>query len=816
MKVHGRLCHPAARDFDDIPIPGSDDPSFSFHYQQVVFEDDRKNSFLVCTNRQQVCGSIVQCYFQKRRDKVAHVRDLDHTCKFQGKITDFARPRELPPRPDPQQGIDKLCVALLDFVGSTGESISRAASKELREILFTAVKVGQQYHDIDAQSLCVFPSRGTIREKFIREQQTREERLFSAFSKNRYCSLLMDAGKMHRSPYLVISICNPSTGLDPLVISVVEGFNGGLNDYQEPAMDAFIKCMAHGVQIVGAVSDHLKAQLSALAHYSDHSVFKLYERMEAKGLRFLGCACHKLNLAVKDFLNDPAAAVAIPIFGDISSQSIVSFDILAEDLKKLSKFLNSKPIQANFDMPCPKFCPTRWTNLINIAVLVTCNILLILTIPQHSPELFLDPTFADIFIRGVTDAAPMMTVLFSGFQRLVHIFEGDHTSAAYVLCTIFKAYELSLTEANKSIYGNADMVNVLFRHIFSRFLNQQEGNLYRLLSLATPEGRLFYRTRFMADRREFQAEAACPFELGFTVDIEARTRSAMDFANDNAQKIAEKFEIARAHLDEIRNAVISGYSSGFESEFQSDDDSEYLSDSEIGQTDEDHLDIDQSSLLEPEPDLVEFDDTLSGEPAITSTCEFGIFTEDLEAVEYELASLCEDLDMNPHFVVPIWKLWIQACLGMDVIQSFGQKSLVQVWGKICASSMFTPLLTIMQRLFAIPASQAFCERGLWHLRRILLPFSVNTGPALALTKLQAQVSFKQERLLSLCSVTTDKLYSLFVYAGETIRDVKSMLEEKDGVSAHEIFFGNLGGEILDDDQLIGELDLSVVYRFSDT
>jgi hypothetical protein len=58
----------------------------------------------------------------------------------------------------------------------------------------------------------------------------------------------------------------------------------------------------------------------------------------------------------------------------------------------------------------------------------------------------------------------------------------------------------------------------------SNFSLRISGRSIWLFSLATSEGRFFYRTRFMADRREFQDERACPFELRFAVNIEARTR----------------------------------------------------------------------------------------------------------------------------------------------------------------------------------------------------------------------------------------------------------------------------------------------------
>jgi hypothetical protein len=69
-----------------------------------------------------------------------------------------------------------------------------------------------------------------------------------------------------------------------------------------------------------------------------------------------------------------------------------------------------------------------------------------------------------------------------------------------------------------------------------------------------------------------------------------------------------------------------------------------------------------------------------------------------------------------------------------VFDAFGQPPR-QAWRTICSLSLFTPLLTIMERLFAIPASQAFCERALWHLRRLHPPSSLKTGPDLTLARL---------------------------------------------------------------------------------
>jgi hypothetical protein len=368
----------------------------------------------------------------------------------------------------------------------------------------------------------------------------------------------------------------------------------------------------------------------------------------------------------------------------------------------------------------------------------------------------LDADFA-VYLRGVAYSAPAITCLFSGFQKLVHLFEGDMTPAAFILCTLYKGYQISLEEARTSSHINEEMVKLLFRHIFARFLNEKEGNLYRLLALATPEGRMFYRSRFMADTKEFLEEPDCGHPLGLRVEVEAKTREAINFANARATKISAIFREARAHLNAIARAIegsdISASDCNVEStdeittdaEFPDDDQEDILQDEENDDEfdeseDEAHRDVDEG---EDDRDPSSCHATECSEAGCdTLRDEFGIFRQDsLDHVKQELVSLCRDLARNPLAVTAVWDIWIGGCFQMDVINSFAYHSPVEVWKGICTCSMFSPLLDILMRLFAIPASQAVCERALWHLRRILLPFSLKTSPALALAKLQGVITF---------------------------------------------------------------------------
>jgi hypothetical protein len=54
-----------------------------------------------------------------------------------------------------------------------------------------------------------------------------------------------------------------------------------------------------------------------------------------------------------------------------------------------------------------------------------------------------------------------------------------------------------------------------------------------------------------------------------------------------------------------------------------------------------------------------------------------------------------------------------------------------------------------------------------------------------------------------------------VYPGETIRDIKILLDEKYGLSGQEVLRNNSPPEVLNGDRLISELDSSQVYYLRD-
>lgn len=66
---------------------------------------------------------------------------------------------------------------------------------------------------------------------------------------------------------------------------------------------------------------------------------------------FFSYICHTLNLALNDFIkkND-------------------DLDSLMEKTLIMTKILRSKPIIVHFDLLCPSYCKTRWTNQFDIFI----------------------------------------------------------------------------------------------------------------------------------------------------------------------------------------------------------------------------------------------------------------------------------------------------------------------------------------------------------------------------------------------------------------------------------------------------------------
>jgi hypothetical protein len=85
----------------------------------------------------------------------------------------------------------------------------------------------------------------------------------------------------------------------------------------------------------------------------------------------------------------------------------------------------------------------------------------------------------------------------------------------------------------------------------------------------------------------------------------------------------------------------------------------------------------------------------------------------------------------------------------------------------------------------------------------------------AASQQREKVSHNDTRMirLNLCSAQTQKMYHLLVYPGESIGHVRQLLETKYGLSVKDIYPNNSRSKVLDDDDLIGELDLASIYHF---
>jgi hypothetical protein len=163
------------------------------------------------------------------------------------------------------------------------------------------------------------------------------------------------------------------------------------------------------------------------------------------------------------------------------------------------------------------------------------------------------------------------------------------------------------------------------------------------------------------------------------------------------------------------------------------DDMLYSDDSESEQTDnvqgseeeeshETDSDLDLSTELDDKRPLI-FDDAQ------------GIFSDCTK----EFAKIVEELGKPPGTALEFLSFWMSDDSVNGAESALLSPCPIDIW-KILAGTPFLRscgILGTIQRLLSIPASEATCERALWHLRRVLLPSAMKSSEQLVLTRLRA-------------------------------------------------------------------------------
>lgn len=238
--------------------------------------------YYCCTKQVSISGIPFQCAYRirsdhLRQDKFNHVcigPDIRHSISNIIKIVNS----------------DNLTKNLYIAISKLDMSIRAATSKIFMNLLESFFKLGQANPTKDFKSVMPRLSRKTFTKNFIATSDAIYQININAFSKMKYCTLLLDAGKINKIEYLIVIIAN--TQLKPMICENHRFFNGKRESYRDIMEKHIIDLSSQGIQITSIVGDNLPTQKSALHHDSMISMQAFSTDNKINSVIFCSCMCH--------------------------------------------------------------------------------------------------------------------------------------------------------------------------------------------------------------------------------------------------------------------------------------------------------------------------------------------------------------------------------------------------------------------------------------------------------------------------------------------------------------------------------------------
>ena len=243
------------------------------------------------------------------------------------------------------------------------EAISLGQNSILRQLPAT-----QKVDFLTAQVIYPKRSRQKVAKSFSEYAHNIFMEKLEKFKKQKYACLAIDAGRINGMPILDITLAHSFVETKPLLFKVFRNFSGRTECYIELVKDTIKEIMDHGIFISSIVGDNLIAQKSAFDHGSNSMQIRNLGTPYAAPFWF-SCICHTLSLGLRDAME--------------SDHSLSKF---ASKIKDISIIFRSKPMVATLKVICPSYCPTRWTNLYDIALWLICH-------SKQIEDLILNPPF---------------------------------------------------------------------------------------------------------------------------------------------------------------------------------------------------------------------------------------------------------------------------------------------------------------------------------------------------------------------------------------------------------------------------------------
>ena len=286
-----------------------------------------------------------QCTFTGRPDKIRqHIEENNHI---------FSR-QQTPSKHNQEENIKaQIEKCVLQFGGELQLSLTQIASSNLKMFVQGIISLTGNYiiqHEKEKfipETFFEGFSRNTVKQKIIEHSNAKCQIKRSEMRKcSKYVSISCDAGTIEKHALLEFLICNPSSGLKPVLLYSANFEDHSSDNFFKEMLNALQKAKEEDFCVTSIVADNVSYQKSILAHWNPNSKINQSTDTMVKSLLYITCNCHNLDLVVTQMTKTNS------LFSNVSYCA----NLLADLSQK-------KDYSFYFKTVAPKIPATRWLYL---------------------------------------------------------------------------------------------------------------------------------------------------------------------------------------------------------------------------------------------------------------------------------------------------------------------------------------------------------------------------------------------------------------------------------------------------------------------
>ena len=672
----------------------------------------KPHTYIECTRIIHSKHGDFPCCYSKRKDSVPKNVSLEealhHKC-FNNNLDRYVD-KNVELEVETKEPSDAIKEKLYALTGRYGIAIEIAVGKLMRNLIFTAIKIGQENPTADIETLTPLLNRKSFTKDLIRRGKLLYEEVKNQYLEYKFVCLNVDAGKLGSTNYFDVIIANSLIPIKPIIYKAFSHFRGDSFDYKSKLNHVIEELEAEGFTVAGIVSDGLRVQVNAILDIIQNSHFLFH----------VSCGDHAIHNALKDAFRQSE-----------------ELNKMLSDLENFTILMNHKDILSKIQISIPKRCMTRWTNVYDISYYIVEHYETICEF-FNTEENYLLPSMKDSddlesAYNIITKSCFILTMILKPLKTLSLKLESDHTTCGYIF-----GYEYSvlikLTQLGIQFPILEEYCNLLAECVKQRLFEKHDSLQNRLAFVLTPKGR---EIEIMLENNSPKTEIDAAFSNYFPLD-DPKESEIFEFCSEKLNE-EQDFPILKIKIE-------SEDDNESENDNESEDDNiaeaatdnliEEESEEEIieeidGETIEEIIDF-QGKLIDKEAEDEMQDAPISNyveitEPELYTIDDYGLF----------LIENCPKFQLDGEKASLALSKWLSnpTALSKNMLLHLKNDGLLEVLQFFQKLEEFKDLATFARILLTNTSSEAACEREFWKQRKILTNEKNRTGQELAFTRI---------------------------------------------------------------------------------